>query len=301
MNDWLDVEAWPFEARRVAVSDGALHLVDEGRGGVPLVLVHGTPTWSFEWRHVIAGLRGERRVLAFDHLGFGLSERPLNADYSPEAHARRFREAMAALVPDGPVDLVVHDYGGPIALDWAVDHASRLRHVVVVNTFMWPLDDDPKLARGARVIGGPLGRFFYRWLDFSLGVIMPGAYGDRRKLTPAIRRQYQGPFPDGAEKARVLYPLAQALLGSSHFYASLWARRASLGSVPLTFLWGMKDSAFGPHILQRFQATYPHARTVRFDGAGHWPHEEAPAEFLVALRDALAARQHGGPSLERRA
>ena len=59
--------------------------------------------------------------------GFGLSDRPPNGSYRPEDHAARFRAFMAAVCPDGPLTLVVHDFGGPIALDWALDHPSGWR------------------------------------------------------------------------------------------------------------------------------------------------------------------------------
>src|SRR5262245_61500562 len=147
---WHDRRAWPFTPRLIALADGLLHYVDEG-AGTPVVLVHGTPTWSFEWRHVIAGLRDRVRLLALDHLGFGLSERPGLAGYRPENHARRFREWIAQVLPSEPLHLVVHDYGGPFALDWALDHAQRLRSVTVLNSWMWSLVDDPSMARKARI------------------------------------------------------------------------------------------------------------------------------------------------------
>src|SRR5688500_4970681 len=75
---WLDRQAWPVAPRAVTVDGARLHYVDEGTGPL-VVLVHGTPTWSFEWRHVIAALRPAYRVVAMDHLGFGLSDRPAGA------------------------------------------------------------------------------------------------------------------------------------------------------------------------------------------------------------------------------
>ena len=67
--------------------------MDEGTGE-PVLFVHGTPTWSYEWRHLIAALRPRWRCIAPDLLGFGLSERPRGFAYTPEAHA----EVLAALV-----------------------------------------------------------------------------------------------------------------------------------------------------------------------------------------------------------
>ena len=86
---WVDTKAYPFQPRTIEVPGGRLSYVDEGEGE-PIVFAHGTPTWSFEWRHLLLGLRDRARVIAPDHLGFGLSERPADADYSPEAHAARF-------------------------------------------------------------------------------------------------------------------------------------------------------------------------------------------------------------------
>lgn len=280
---WLDRAAWPYTPRGVDTGDGVQHYVDEGTGA-PVLLVHGTPTWSFEWRHAIARLRERHRVIAVDHLGFGLSERPSGARYRPEDHARRFRRFVDAACPSGPLTLVVHDFGGPIALDWALDHPDRLAHLVVTNTWMWPLDDDAGMRRGARFIASPIGRWMYRRLNASLKLIMPSAYADKRRLTPAIHAQYLNVFPDAESRERVLFALAQSLLGSSAFYRSLWDRRDRLRGVDAHVLWGLKDSAFQPHILEQWKTALPRARVVTFDDAGHWPHEEAPDAYARALQ-----------------
>ena len=280
---WVDRAAWPFMPRGLDTGDGVQHYVDEGEGP-PLLLVHGTPTWSYEWRQVVAALRGRHRVIAVDHLGFGLSERPAGAGYRPEDHARRFRRFVDAVCPSGPLTLVVHDFGGPIALDWALDHQDRLAHLVVTNTWMWPLDDDAGMRRGARFIASRVGRWMYRRLNASLKLVMPSAYADKRRLTPAIHAQYLNVFPDADSRERVLFALAQSLLGSSAFYASLSDRRERLRDVDTHVLWGLKDSAFQPHILMRWKAALPRARVVTFDDAGHWPHEEAPDAYVQALQ-----------------
>jgi haloalkane dehalogenase len=275
---WLDRTAWPYTPRSFDLGEGA---------GAPVVLVHGTPTWAFEWRHVIRALSPRARVIAPDHLGFGLSDRPAGAGYRPEDHAVRFRHFVDAVCPSGPLTLVVHDFGGPIALDWALDHPDRLAHLVIVNTWMWPLDDDPSMRRKARLAGTPLFRWLYRRFNASQRLIMPSAYADRRRLTPAIHAQYLNVFPDADSRERVLFALAQSLLGSSAFYASLWQRRDRLRDVDMHILWGLKDSAFPPAMLDRWQHAFPHAEVVRFDGAGHWPHEEAADAFTQSLRDVV--------------
>jgi haloalkane dehalogenase len=126
-------------------------------------------------------------------------------------------------------------------------------------------------------------------MNFSLRVLMPSAYGDRRRLTPAIHRQYLDRFPDPWSRGAVLWPLARALLASGPYYDSLWRRRERLLGRPALVLWGMKDTAFRPSMLARWNEALPEARVVRVEGAGHWPQEEAPGVVLDELREWMKA------------
>jgi haloalkane dehalogenase len=268
-----------------------MHYVDEG-SGEPLLFVHGTPTWSFEWRHLIRALSPGYRCIAPDHLGFGLSDRPREASYTPEAHAERLVAFLERLAP-APFTLVVHDYGGPIALPIGLRQPERVKRLVLINTWMWSFAGDCGMASKARIAGGPLGRFLYRWVNFSLRVITPMAYGDRRKLTPAIHRQYLERFPDRGSRGAVLWPLARAILGSGAFYDSLWQQRAKLSGRPALIVWGMKDPAFPPYQLARWREALPGARVAELPHAGHWPHEEEPERVIEALRGLLAGEAGG--------
>ena len=179
---WLDRSAYPFATRRLTLAGGGqLNYVDEGAG--PIVLfVHGTPTWSFEWRHLIRALSRTHRCIAPDHLGFGLSDRPREASYAPESHAARLGELVEQL-DLSDITLVVHDFGGVIGLPLAVEERSRVSRIVVINSWMWDLGDDPGVRRMGRLFGGSLGRFLYERLNFSLRVITPAAFADRKRLT----------------------------------------------------------------------------------------------------------------------
>ena len=119
---WVSDEMFPFESRFVGTPRGhVMHYVDEG-AGEPVVFVHGNPAWSFEFRHLIAGLRSEFRCVAPDHVGFGLSSRSdRKEDHHPQVHA----EAFAALLDElelQNVTLFLTDWGGPIGLDFARRH-----------------------------------------------------------------------------------------------------------------------------------------------------------------------------------
>jgi pimeloyl-ACP methyl ester carboxylesterase len=283
---WLDRAAYPFDNKWASLPSGDLHYVDEGRGE-PVLFSHGTPTWSFEWRHLIRALSPTHRCIAPDHLGFGLSDRPRAASYTPEAHAQRFGAFTNALELDA-FTLVVHDYGGPIAMPLALDDRHRVRRLVIINTWMWPLDDDAEIRRAARIAGGSIGKLLYEWANLSLNVIMPTAYSDRKNLTSEIRAQYVAPFSNRWSRGAVLWPLARALLGSTPFYDSLYQKRDHLRDIPTLLVWGTRDPAFKPHHLSRWRAIIPHAKAVEIP-VGHWPHEEDPAAVTKAVTEFLRA------------
>ena len=294
---WLDTAAYPFRPRRFDTGEGHLSYVDEG-AGTPVVLVHGTPTWSFLYRHLVARLAAAgHRVIAPDHLGFGLSDRPAGAGYRPEDHARRLAALLDALdLRD--ITLVVHDFGGPIGLSYALERPERVARLVVGNTWLWPLDDDPRIARGARVAAGPLGRFLDLRLNASPRWLIPAGFADRARLTPAVHRQYLAPFPDAASR-RPLWALARALLGSSAWYDGLWQRRERLRGRPALLLWGMRDPGFGGAYLARWRETLPEAAVVELRGAGHFVQEEAAAEVAAHVEGFLARAApelRGGPA-----
>jgi haloalkane dehalogenase len=279
---------WPFAARYIDLRAGRMHYIDEGQGE-PIVLVHGTPSWSLEWRHVVRALSGSHRIIAADHLGFGLSERPDGAPYTPEWHAGNFAEFVERL-GIGPFTLVVHDFGGPIALPLALNRPDLVKRLVVLNSWMWSFEGDKQMERAARIAGGAVGRLLYRWANFSLRMLMPGAYGDRRKLTPEVHREYLDRFPDRESRGAVLWSLAYSLLGSSGHFDSLWRRRGELADREALIIWGMRDPAFKPYQLDRWRTVLPSAKVLPVGMAGHWPQEEEPACVIDALREFVPSR-----------
>jgi haloalkane dehalogenase len=278
---WVDRDAFPFRSRFLEIAPGRrVHYVDEGQGDL-LLFIHGTPTWSFEWRHVIRALSATHRCVAMDNLGFGLSDRPRDFDYTPESHARVLR-AFVDRLGLRDATLVVHDYGGPIGLPLALEQPTIVRRLVLLNTWMWSFDDDPDMVRKGKIAGGRLGRLLYRYANFSLRVITPSAYADKRKLTPQIHEQYLAPFRDIDSRGRVLWALARAILGSSQYYDSLWRQRERLRDMPALIVWGTKDPAFQLPQLARWRDVLPEATVVELP-VGHWPQEEAPDEVNAAI------------------
>lgn len=280
MTGWLNPALYPFSPKRFATREGALSFVDHGTGPA-LLLVHGTPSWSFEFRSVILQLAGKYRCVAPDHLGFGLSDKPAAAALDPSAHATRLTDLVTDLDLQD-ITLVVHDFGGPIGLGAALRLNERVRRIVVLNSWMWPNGDDPALVKLGKVIEGPVGRFLYRFVNFSPRVLLPAMFADKKKLTKEIHRHYLGPFSRRADREGT-YAMARALLGADAFYAELWAARAALAPKLTDIVWGQKDPAFKDVYLQRWIEGFPLARVHRLPQVGHFVAEEEPDALVRVL------------------
>jgi haloalkane dehalogenase len=280
--DWVDRAEYPFEPHRLDVGAGTLSYVDEGEGG-PVVMVHGTPTWSFLYRRLVKGLRARHRCVVPDHLGFGLSDKPADFSYAPADQAGNLTRLIETLALKD-ITLVVHDFGGPIGLSYAIEHPENVRRLVLFNTWMWSLREDRRTARAAKLFAGPLGRFLYA-RGFSVNVLWKHAIKDPGRYSGAVHEQYARAMASPpARHATLMY--ARALLGATDWYDGLWRRRDRLAGIPALLVWGMKDPAFGAH-LPRWREVFPAARVAEFDDTGHAPQETRAPEVLPIIRSFL--------------
>jgi haloalkane dehalogenase len=277
--DWLDRQEYPFASHWLHGGLGRLHYVDEGQGS-PILMVHGTPTWSFLYRHLVNGLRDRYRCVVPDHLGFGLSDRPVAWSYRPEDQARNLDRLIRTLgLKD--LTLVVHDFGGPIGLAYALEHPENVRRLVIFNTWLWATAGDRHFAVFGRLMSGRLGRFLYERLSFSVRVMLRHAIADKKRYTRAVDRHYLR-----ALNGHATWIYAREVLGSSAWYESLWQRRARMAGIPALLVWGMKDPAFGRY-LARWRGVFDRMQVIELPGCGHAPPEERPAESLAAINGFL--------------
>jgi cis-3-alkyl-4-acyloxetan-2-one decarboxylase len=276
---------FPFEPRYLTAGEIRLHYVDEGpRDAPPLLFAHGNPTWSYLWRRQIAALseRGHRCV-AFDHMGFGRSDKPpYLAAYSLRAHVDNALALIDALDLSDVV-LVAHDWGGPIGLGALLERRERLRGLALMNTWAWEL---PSF----------LGPFLREFRTEGLGEILalggnlfiesiPGGMA-RRDIDPVMMDAYRAPFPDYWSRAGMLafqrdIPLTERdrsapLMGSIH------ERLASI-DVPVLLVWGLRDRVFQPVFLEQWREVFPTARTVELENAAHFLVEDRPDAVTEAL------------------
>jgi haloalkane dehalogenase len=272
---WVDRREYPFEPHGLDVEGGRLSYVDEGEGD-PIVMVHGTPTWSFMYRHLIRALSPRYRCVAPDHLGFGLSERPADWSYRPADQARNLARLIETLKLKD-VTLAVHDFGGPIGLAYALDHPENVRRLVIFNTWMWSFADDRRVAWPARLLASRLGRHLYERRAFAVRVMLRHAVADRKRYTRAVEEHYRQAL-DG----HATWVCARELIGSSAWYDGLWARRDRIARMPAILIWGMKDPAFARY-LPRWRQLFEQAEVVQLADCGHAPPEERAPESLLFL------------------
>jgi haloalkane dehalogenase len=270
---WLNRTEYPFAFREFDSGEGWMNYVDEGQGR-PVVFVHGNMTWSFMFRRTIEALQNTHRCIAIDHLGFGLSDKPIKANYLPEGHAKRFAAFMDRLALKD-ITLIVHDAGAPIALDWAANNPDTIRDIVIFNSHLWQLNDNSTAQKLAKMILSPANKLYYRYIQSAPGFVLPALFADRYAISRTIERQYLKPFSHFSERAGV-YKMVESWLTSGPWYESVRTKVKSLSHKRTLLLWGMKDPMFGPDALGRMIDIFPDAQSIEFPESGRFlPEEQA--------------------------
>ena len=270
---WLDTAAYPFAPKFVKI-DGEhnMHYIDEGEGKV-LLFVHGTPTWSFDYRNLIKELSANYRCIALDHIGFGLSDKPADYNYTTEKHAENLSAFIEALgLKD--ISMVVHDFGGPIGLSYAIDKPDNVDKFVVLNSWMWSSEGEPEYEKMKKFLKSPLLPFLYKQMNFSPKVLLPSMYADKKKLTKTVKKQYTKPFGNAKERNGAL-GFAKSLLNEQGYFDTLWAKRDTIKEKPTLFVWGMKDKVFTEKHLEKFEKEFTNSKSVKLADCGHFPQEVA--------------------------
>ena len=129
-------EMYPFTSRYMPLETGAkLHYIEEGKGETVLFL-HGHPTWSFFFRNLILSIRADFRCIAIDHVGYGLSDKPMDYNYTTQQHIQdtiRFVEKKQFK----KFHIVGHDFGVAIMLALAERWPERISSMSVMNSSLW--------------------------------------------------------------------------------------------------------------------------------------------------------------------
>ena len=284
---WLDGAEYPFRSRFFETPHGDMHYVDEGSGDVVL-FAHGNPTWSFEHRRLIEHLRTKFRCVAPDYLGFGLSDKPYDVSYLPQFHAENLARFIEALgLKD--ITFVLHDWGGPVGMSYALDHPGNVKRIIAYNSWFWSLRGIRVFERFSRFMGGAVGRFLCRNFNFFPRVMIPVAVGDRKKLSKSAHRHFIKALPTPrSRKGTWVFP--GAIIGQSEWLETLWAKRGALKNTPVLLLWGLKDVAFTAELLARWEGAFPDHVTMKYPNVGHFAPEEIGPDAITSVESFLGVR-----------
>lgn len=271
-----------YEPRYVEVDGLRLHHVDEGSG--PAVLCfHGEPSWSYLYRHMLDRLVASgHRVVCPDLVGFGRSDKPTDQGwYSYERHVETVARHLDQ-VEFEDVTVVVQDWGGPIGLRWAVEHADRVGRLVVMNTGLFT---------------GRVSKGFMAWRDFAertpdlpIGRIIQGA--TTTDLAPGVVAAYEAPFPTPKSKAGAQrFPLLVPLTPGDPGAAEMLAVKDALGrwDKPALVAFSDSDPVFPfPQAGEQFTELLPTAgEQVRIEGASHFLQEDRGPQIVDAMLTAF--------------
>lgn len=282
---------YPYEPHFHAVGEEHLHYVDEGpREAAPVLCVHGNPSWSFLYRGLVAELSPSRRVIAPDHLGCGLSSTPRDYAYTLERRVDDLSSLVEAL-DLREIDLVVHDWGGPIGLSVAARMPERFRRLVVTNTAAFRSTKIPLRIAACRV---PLfGRLAVQGLNGFARAATTMAV--ERPLSPEVKRGYLAPYSNWSER-RATHEFVRdiPMRAGDRSWDALLVLESSLERLadkPALLVWGARDWCFHTGYLDEWRRRWPHAEVRVAEDAGHYLFEDAPERVLPWIEDFLERSQ----------
>ena len=268
--------------RRVATSGGELSVIDLGEGPAVLFL-HGFPTNGALWRREAWLCARRMRVLVPDLLGYGLSERPADADLSEPAQAGYVKELVHTL---GIAELAVvgHDIGGGIAQLLALDPDLEVRALVLLDSVAfdaWPIEGI-RMLQGATpeqeteaFVGEVLG------LIFEVGIAHP------ERVEPGALEAFVDPWRSDPPS---LFRAARGITGRG-----LSGRDGDLAALdlPAFVIWGEEDPFLPPELAERLGELLAGSTVALLPGCSHFVTEDAPQTIPQLVFEWLRLRYAG--------
>ncbi len=282
-----------YARRRVGVLDTELATVATGRGR-PVVFLHGNPTSSFLWRHVIPEVEGDARCLAPDLVGMGQSGPAASGRYRFVDHARYLDAWFDAMALTRDVTLVVHDWGSALGFHWARRHPERVRGLVYMEAIVRPLTwaEWPENARKIfQAMRSPAGEELVLQKNVFVERILPASI--LRTLTDEEMDAYRAPYRDPGESRRptLTWPREIPVDGEpADVVAVVDAYAAWLAQSPVPKLFVNAEPGSILVGAQRdFCRTWPNQEEITVKGV-HFIQEDSPREIGQAVRDFVERR-----------
>lgn len=279
---------YPFRSNYLSLRGGLrYHYLDEGAGS-PMVMVHGNPTWSFFFRRLVTAFRDDFRVIVPDHMGCGLSDKPDASAYGFRL-ADRVADLTALLdhlAPQGPVTLVVHDWGGMIGLAWALDHLDQVERLVIMNTAGFFPPGRKAIPQRLRLLRTPNPLMDRLVLHANLFARAALYMAPRRRLAPDVKAGLIAPYNCPRHRLATLKFVQDIPLNRRDPSGAIVQRvsdnLARIGDRPVQLIWGAHDFVFDRSYYQEWRRRLPRAEAHWIFEAGHYLIEDVP-EIVVGL------------------
>lgn len=282
---------FPFAPHYFTAPSGhRLHFVDEGENQ-PAVMLHGNPTWSFFFRHLVTAVTaaGGRAVVP-DHLGCGLSDKPKNGSYHLKDHIDNLEELVDRQLKLDSLDLVLHDWGGAIGMGYAVRHPEKIRRIVILNTAAFLMPDCPRRIRLLRCPG--LGECLVQGGNVFVEAALRMA--PHKPLSPQAKAGFRFPYDSWANRIATLkfvqdIPFSPKDI-SWQTLCDIQNRLPLLAAKKILICWGERDFCFTMKFLQRWKNLYPQASVRTYPQAGHYLLEDCADEIIPPVANFLTAQ-----------
>ncbi len=258
--------------------------VRTGGAGDWCTLLHGFPTSSADWGDVWDDLAARRRVLAFDFVGFGDSDKPQDHEYSIHEQAD-LTEALWREEGITVTALVAHDYGVSVAQELLARQAedrlaARITNVVFMNGGLFPELHRPQPGQLALLDPDVGPKIADMITEETFGQSLRPTYG-REPSAALLHEQWRAVHHRDGH--RIGHRLIRYIRDRER-YASRWVQALETATVPRAFVWGMLDPVSGAHMAERIEERLPDAPLLKMVDVGHWPQLEAPDLVRLELR-----------------
>lgn len=278
------IEAWRLKGRQEEFRGQSIHTFSQDGEGPLLVLLHGFPTSSFDWRETIR-LLPDRKVLAFDFLGFGLSDKPRDHNYTLSWQADLTEELVDRFGGGGPAYVCAHDLGTSVATellarDLAGELGFELGGMMIFNGAILVEKANPTLAQ--KLLRGPFGPLAARFANEAFF---------RRQFASIFSEAHPVSDRDVADNWALMCfndgnRLGHKLVSYMEeraIYADRWHGAIQRWPGDLKLAWGLQDPVAVPEVLDGLLDLRPDLTALRFEDLGHYPQVEDPARFVGVL------------------
>ncbi len=285
---------YPFNSHYASIKDLQLHYLDEGsKSAMPVVMLHGNPSWSFYYRKLVTALSGHYRCIVPDHIGMGFSDKPPAGEYEFTLDQRvdDLEALLEKLRICKNITLIVHDWGGMIGMSYANRYPQRIRQLVILNTAAFHLPVAKHVPWQLVLSRIPLVNAL---LNQGLNAFCRGAAKycvTRKAMPPDVADAYIAPYDNWQNRLAVRkFVEAIPLKPGDAGYDTVTRVDNELHKftgIPMLICWGLRDFVFDRYFLNEWEKRFPKAEVHRFEDAGHYILEDAAEDVIPLIQGFL--------------